>query len=199
MPGCPVTGNCFDFHALCTRMPGIGGDGRWPGTVRWSVPGQEGDPVSLDDRRVSARMAAAARPVLDAAGISAAIEERSDAAAAQPGAAFALFAEFIGGARLGADRAGAPHRRAESIGARVAHQLLAEIDGGATVDRYASDQILPFASLASGASTFQVLPISEHTETGGWLAALFLGADVRAERNTVVVHGRGTRRLPPRA
>lgn len=71
----------------------------------------------LDDRRVSARMAAAARPVLDAAGISAAIEERSDAAAAQPGAAFALFAEFIGGARLGADRAGAPHRRAESIGA----------------------------------------------------------------------------------
>ncbi|HUY49396.1 MAG TPA: RNA 3'-terminal phosphate cyclase [Streptosporangiaceae bacterium] len=150
----------------------------------------------LGDRHVSARMADAARSVLGAAGISAGIEERSDATAAQPGAAFALFAEFIGGARLGADRAGAPHRPAERIGARVAHQLLAEIAGGATIDRHASDQILPFASLASGASKFQVLSISEHTETGGWLASLFLGADVRAEATTIVIHGRGTRRLP---
>ena len=51
-------------------------------------------------------MAAAARTVLDAAGITAEIEERSDSTAAQPGVAFALFAGFIGGTRLGADRAG---------------------------------------------------------------------------------------------
>ncbi len=59
-----------------------------------------------------------------AVGISAQIEERSDSTAAQAGAAFALFADFIGGTRLGADRAGAPHRPAERIGARVARQLL---------------------------------------------------------------------------
>ena len=86
----------------------------------------------LDDRRVAARMAAAARTALGAAGITAEIQERSDSTAAQPGAAFALFADFIGGTRLGADRAGAPHRPAGRIGARVARQLLVEIGSGAT-------------------------------------------------------------------
>jgi len=144
----------------------------------------------LDDRRVAARMAAAARQVLGAAGITAEIQELSDGTAAQPGAAFALFADFIGGTRLGADRAGAPHRPAERIGARLARQLLAEVDSGATIDRYASDQIIPFAALAEGTSSFQVPFITEHTETAGWLASLFLRAEVRAAGNTLAVHGR---------
>lgn len=152
----------------------------------------------LDDRRVAARMAAAARPVLAAAAIRAEIGERSDNTAAQPGAAFALFADFHGGARLGADRAGAPHRRAERIGARVAHQLLDEIASGATVDRYAADQILPFAALADGETILRVPFVTEHTETGGWLASLFLGADVRANGTVIVVRGRGGSLTVPR-
>ena len=60
----------------------------------------------LDDRHVAARMAASARTVLGTAGITTQIEERSDSTAAQAGAAFALFADFIGGTRLGADQAG---------------------------------------------------------------------------------------------
>ena len=135
-------------------------------------------------------MAAAARTVLGAAGVTAEIHERSDSAAAQPGAAFALFADFIGGTRHGADRAGAPHRPAGRIGARVARQLLAEVDSGATVDRHAGDQIIPFASLADGTSSFQIPFITEHTETAGWLAWLFLRTEVRAAGNTLVVHGR---------
>jgi len=95
----------------------------------------------LEDRRVADRMADAARAVLDGADIAEAIDIAviRDHTAAQPGAAFALFAEFTGVARLGADRAGAPHRRAEQIGARVAHQLLEDIAAGATIDRHASD------------------------------------------------------------
>jgi len=135
-------------------------------------------------------MAAAARTVLSTAGITAEIQELRDSTAAQAGAAFALFADFIGGTRLGADRAGAPHRPAERIGARVARQLLAEVDSDATIDQHASDQIIPFASLAAGTSSFQVPFITEHTETAGWLACLFLHAEVRAAGNTLVVHGR---------
>ena len=104
----------------------------------------------LDDRRVAVRMAAAARTVLGPAGITAGICELGDSTAAQPRIAFALFADFIGGTRLGADRAGTPHRPAGRIGAPVARQLLAEIDSGATIDRHASDQIIPFAALADG-------------------------------------------------
>ena len=145
----------------------------------------------LGERRVPARMAIAARSVLAAAGISAAIQERSDSTAAQAGAAFALFADFIGGTRLGADRAGAPHRPAESIGARVAHRLLEEISSGATIDRHASDQIIPYAALAEGTSKFTVPFITEHAQTAGWLASLFLGAGIHAEQHTLTVRGHG--------
>ncbi|HCU94293.1 MAG TPA: RNA 3'-phosphate cyclase [Actinobacteria bacterium] len=149
----------------------------------------------LGERGVPARMAAAARSVLAAAGISAAIQERSDSTAAQAGAAFALFADFIGGTRLGADRAGAPHRPAESIGAQVAHRLLGEISSGATIDRHASDQIIPYAALAEGTSKFTVPFITGHAQTAGWLAALFLGAGIHAEQHTLTVRGHGTSTL----
>jgi RNA 3'-terminal phosphate cyclase (ATP) len=148
----------------------------------------------LQDRRVAERMAAAARAVLQTAGVTGAIDiaEVRDRAAAQPGAAFALFAEFTGGARLGADRAGAPHRRAESIGARAARELLEDIASGATIDRHASDQIIPFTALAGGTSTFRVSVITEHAETSGWLASAFLGAEVSIGQQTLAVRGQAT-------
>ena len=151
----------------------------------------------LDDRHVAARIASAARTVLDAAGISAEIEEHGDSTAIQAGAALALFADFIGGARLGAACAGAPHRPAERIGDRVAGQLLEEVDSGATIDRHASDQIIPFASLASGTSRFQVPFITEHVETAGWLASAFLQAEFRIMDRTLAVRGQGARYLRP--
>ncbi len=48
-------------------------------------------------------------------------------------------------------------------------QLLQEIGSGATIDRHASDQIIPFASFADGTSRFQV-PSSPSTPRprGGW-------------------------------
>ena len=125
------------------------------------------------------------------AGITAEICELSDSTAAQPDAAFALFADFIGGTRLGADRAGAKHRPAERIGAHVARRLLAEADSGATIDRNASDQIIPFAALADGTSSFQIPFITEHTETAGWLAPLYLRAGVRACPRAVGRAGEG--------
>jgi len=145
----------------------------------------------LDDRQVSARLASAARSILRDAGFAADIEERNDVTAVQPGAALALFADLAGGVRLGADRAGAPRRRAERIGADVARQLLDEIAAGATLDRFAVDQILPFVALAAGNSTFRAMSITEHLETGRWLASLFLGAEIEIEGTRVVVRGTG--------
>jgi hypothetical protein len=77
-------------------------------------------------------------------------------------------------------------------GAHAAHQLLEDIASGATLDRHASDQIIPFAALAAGTSSFRVPLITEHTETGSWLASVFLGADVRAEGQTLVISGQGS-------
>ena len=143
----------------------------------------------LEERRVSHRMAEAAQQALAEGGYRAEFEIRYDTSALQPGAALAAFADLSEGARLGADRAGALRRTAESIGRYVARQLLEDLGAGATLDRYAADQIIPFAALARGESRFQVPVITDHMQTGAWLASEFLGAEVHFQDHLMVVRG----------
>lgn len=153
----------------------------------------------LEARRVSERMADAAREALGRRGHEAEIEIRNDTTALQPGAALALFADLEDEARLGADRAGALRRTAESIGRHVARQLLEEVETGATLDRFAADQIIPFAALAEGESRFRIPAETEHVQTNAWLARTFLGAGVTLRDHLLVISGIGLKKpLPAR-
>ena len=144
----------------------------------------------LADRHVSARMADAARQALARKGIDATIDVVDDTSAAQPGAAFGIFADLAGGARLGADGAGAPRRPAERIGRRAAEELLDDLTGGATVNRHAADQLLIFTALAEGRSTYRAAAITGHVQSAAWLASLFLGAEVKLDEDgTITVVG----------
>ncbi len=147
----------------------------------------------LEERKVAQRMADAAQEVLGASGYRASIQIQYETTAFQPGAALALFGDLGGGSRLGADMAGAPGRRAESIGKRVSKQLLEEIKSGATLDRYTADQMIPFAALASGQSRFRVSAGSEHIESNAWLAQEFLGAEVALRDQVLTVSAVGFR------
>jgi RNA 3'-terminal phosphate cyclase (ATP) len=147
----------------------------------------------LEERQVSRRMADQAREVLAGAGYRVEIELRHDTEALQRGAALALFADEGEAVRLGADRAGALKRSAESIGKYVARQLLEELGSGATLDRFAADQIIPFAALAAGESRFVIPTVTDHVLTSAWLAELFLGAQVRIEGQRLTIHGVGFR------
>jgi RNA 3'-terminal phosphate cyclase (ATP) len=150
----------------------------------------------LNERRVSQRMAESAAETFAAAGYRAEIEARDETSALQPGAALAAFADCIGGARLGADRAGAPGRRAESIGRHVARQLLDELKTGATLDRFAADQVIPFATLAAGESRVSIPIVTDHVQTSAWLAKTFLGIEVRIEDHCLMIPGVGFRPAP---
>lgn len=143
----------------------------------------------LEERQVSRRMAEAAREVLARAGHPSDIEIRHDTDSLQPGAALALFADRGTAVRLGADQAGAVRRRAESIGQHVATQLLQEIRSGASVDRFAADQIIPFAALAEGESRFIIPAVTDHVLTGAWLAEVFLGAQARIDDQRLTITG----------
>lgn len=151
----------------------------------------------LDERRVSERMAESAAQVLDRAGYRAAIETRHDRESLQPGAALALFADLGGGARLGADRAGALRRSAESIGTHAAARLLDDLRTGATLDRFAADQIIPFAALADGESRVRIPAVTEHVLTNAWLAGEFLGVEGRIEDRLFSIAGAGLRPAAP--
>jgi RNA 3'-terminal phosphate cyclase (ATP) len=150
----------------------------------------------LQERQVSERMAEAAARAFSRAGFDAQIEARNDATSLHTGAALAAFADLEGDppVRLGADMAGAPGRRAEAIGERVAQSLLEDLRTGATLDRYAADQIIPFAALAEGTSRFLIPQPTDHIESGAWLAKEFLGAEVKIHGQTLEVEGVGFRR-----
>ena len=145
----------------------------------------------LEERRVSRRMAESASSVLVSEGYRPNIQVRDDSAAVQPGAALAIFADLAGGGRLGADRAGAPRRPAEGIGRQVASQLLEDLDSGATVDRHAADQLVPFAALADGESRLRIPHVTDHVRSSEWLAREFLGAHVKVEERSLAITGVG--------
>jgi RNA 3'-terminal phosphate cyclase (ATP) len=145
----------------------------------------------LKERSVSDRMAETAKRAFSAAGYHADIQVLYDDNALQAGAGLAAFADLSGGARIGSDRAGAPRRSSEAIGKYVARQLLEDLQTGATLDRYTSDQIIPLAALAAGESRFRIPRVSEHIESNAWLSREFLGAEVKIQGHELVVNGVG--------
>lgn len=147
----------------------------------------------LKEQSVSERMADSAMRALGAAGYHAGIEVVHDDKAVQAGACLAIFADLTSGARIGSDRAGAPGRRSEAIGKHVARQLLEDLDTNATLDRYASDQIIPWAALAAGESKFRIPRLSEHIESNAWLSRELLGAEIKIEGHEMVIQGVGFR------
>jgi RNA 3'-terminal phosphate cyclase (ATP) len=147
----------------------------------------------LGARQVSRRMADAARDEFKSTGYDASVEEREDLSAGQPGAALTVFADRQGAVRLGADRAGTPRRRAESVGRRAAQQLLAEVEGDACIDRFAADQVVAFAALAEGESRLRIGQVTDHLTTSLWLAEVFLGARWHLDDSLLTVQGTGQR------
>ena len=145
----------------------------------------------LEQRKVSHRMADAAKEVLESAGYRATIDIINDTSAQQRGAGLAIFADRGGSVRIGADQAGALGRPAEAIGQYVARQLLEDLEVGATVDRHAVDQLIPFAALANGESRFRIPTETEHVSSNAWLVELFLSVQVKIEHHVMVISGIG--------
>jgi RNA 3'-terminal phosphate cyclase (ATP) len=147
----------------------------------------------LREQSVSQRMADAARCALERAEYHAEIDSVYDESALQAGASLALFADLSSGARIGADRAGARGRPSERIGEYAARCLLEDLRSGATLDRHASDQIIPFAALAAGESRFLIPRLSEHVESAAWLSRDLLSAEIKIAGRELMVRGAGFR------
>jgi RNA 3'-terminal phosphate cyclase (ATP) len=66
---------------------------------------------------------------------------------------------------------------AEAVGETASHQLIKEIKSGATIDRYAIDQILPYLALAPKGSSCLIREMSNHTKTNMSLIQQFFSVD----------------------
>jgi RNA 3'-terminal phosphate cyclase (ATP) len=145
----------------------------------------------LKEKKVSQRMAKECRKLLGSYGYEAEIQEIYDESSLQAGAALAIYAETSSGSRIGSDRAGRPGRSSESIGRYVAQSLVEDVESGAAVDRYLSDQLIIYAGLAEGTTRYSVPRISEHVETNLWLVERLLGAKTKTRDNFIEIEGIG--------
>jgi len=144
----------------------------------------------LAEEKVGERMAARSRELL-AGDAPAEIEILQDSSALQRGAALFLRAETTTGCILGADQAGKPGRRSEAIAEFVVSTLREDLATGATVDRHLADQLILFAALAEGKTSYRIPMPTEHVESNLWLVEKMLGACTARDGNVVTIEGIG--------
>ncbi|HSE84014.1 MAG TPA: RNA 3'-terminal phosphate cyclase [Thermodesulfobacteriota bacterium] len=153
----------------------------------------------LKERKVSERMAEECMNELKTEGYDSHIDiiydtkekPTYDRASIQAGAALAVWAGTDTGCLLGADMAGKLRRGAEFIGRQTAKNLLEDLMTGATVDRFLADQIIPYAALAEGYSSYLFPRMTDHIESRLWLIEEMLGAEVEVKSNLVNIKGAG--------
>ncbi len=156
----------------------------------------------LRERKVSSRMASACSNELFSKGNSASFDIKHDTLShpafkepsVQPGAALAIRANTSTGCIIGADMAGARGRPAEFIGRETARHLLEDLSGGATVDRFCADQLIPFAALACGVSEFIIPSLTEHVDSRLWLVNTILGTTFELEASRLKIKGKAYER-----
>jgi RNA 3'-phosphate cyclase len=78
---------------------------------------------------------------------------------------------------LGSTILGEKNISAEAVGENATYQLIQEITSGATIDRYAIDQLIPYFVLAPKGSICLIRELSNHTKTNIWLIKQFFNVD----------------------
>jgi RNA 3'-terminal phosphate cyclase (ATP) len=170
-------------------------------TDRGKTTGIRGIALSslLMERNVSDRMAQECRRKLQVRGYVPTIDVLYDniknpayqRVSVQAGASLAIWAETDTGCLIGSDMAGAPKRPAEFIGKQVARHLIDVLETDATVDEHVADQLIPFAALADGCSTYVIPRMTDHIEARLWLVETMLGAKTEVKDNRLSVQGIG--------
>ena len=148
----------------------------------------------LKQGSVSQRMAEACNKLLEKNGYSAEIKCIDDSSAVQKGAALMVYAITDTGCIIGADMSGKPGLKSEQIGKSVALQLLEDIRSGASVDRFTADQLIIYAALAEGESSYIIPYMTDHIESNLWLVSHLLGASVSVKGQVILIKGTGMKR-----
>ena len=85
---------------------------------------------------------------------------------------------------IGADNLGEIGKTAEKVGEEAAISFLEELKSESTVDKYLSDQILPYIALA-GKGVIKVKEITSHCKTNIWVIEKFLDKKFKIKDNKI--------------
>jgi len=98
-----------------------------------------------------------------------------------PGTGITLWAETESGAILGASSLGKRGKPAEQVGREAAEGLIKQLQTGHAVDRYLTDQLVPYLALAEGESTITSTELTSHALTNIALVEQILGVRFEVE------------------
>ncbi|MEM2907935.1 MAG: RNA 3'-terminal phosphate cyclase [Candidatus Hadarchaeales archaeon] len=120
--------------------------------------------------RIATRMAHAAKLALLKAGyadVDIEIEAHDPAKDPHlgPGAGITLWAEGESGSIIGASALGRPGKPAEEVAREAAEILFKQLRTGCGVDRYLTDQLIPYMALAEGTSEITSAELTSHALT----------------------------------
>ena len=89
--------------------------------------------------------------------------------------------------RIGADSLGERGRRADDVGGEAANRLIKQIESKTPVDRFLSDQILPFMALV-GNSRIKVSEITNHARTNIYTIEQFFGKIFEVDEENKIIN-----------
>ena len=98
-----------------------------------------------------------------------------------PGTGVTLWAETEKGVILGGSCLGKPGKPAEQVGREAAESLLRQLKTGRAVDRYLTDQLIPYMALAEGRFEITSAELTSHALTNIALVEKILGVKFEVE------------------
>ncbi len=113
-----------------------------------------------------------------------------------PGTGITLWAETEKSAILGASSLGELGKPAERVGREAAESLIKQLQTGCAVDRYLTDQLIPYMALAEGRSEISSAELTSHALTNIALVEQILGVRFEIEgqqeqAGRIMVNGMG--------
>ncbi|NLO08107.1 MAG: RNA 3'-terminal phosphate cyclase [candidate division WS1 bacterium] len=103
-----------------------------------------------------------------------------------PGTMLTIAASFERG-RGGFSAIGMRGKSAEEVGAEAGERAASFLGGSASVDRHLGDQLLLYAALAGGTTSFVTEEVTEHLRTNAWVIREFLEVQIEINEDTGVV------------
>ncbi|AGK60774.1 RNA 3-phosphate cyclase [Archaeoglobus sulfaticallidus PM70-1] len=102
------------------------------------------------------------------------------------GSGITLWSGYKGGSALGEKG-----KRAENVGQESAMEIAKEMNSKAVFDRHIADQVMVFAALAKGKTSYTTSEITMHQKSNAYVIKQFFGDIIYFDGNRVVIEGVG--------
>jgi len=148
-----------------------------------SITAVSGASTVLRNKKVAERQIAGVREVLSKFKLP--VEEKIEYFdTCCPGSQVCLIAEFEN-TIIGTDNLGKFNKRAEDVGKEAALELLKEQKPETCLDKYSTDQILPYLALSHRKSQVTCPEITKHSRTNMWVIENFLDGKFEIKDNLI--------------